>query len=94
MAKNTFVVEVTFNKKGVLKHYAKFKGKHVCRSVFFIKLQASGLQLNKKDALTQLISCEFCDNKYNVNISEIFKDTFFTEQFRTAASVLANWLFL
>ena len=35
-----------FCKKGVLKGYAKFKGKHLCQSLLFlIKLQASGLQL-------------------------------------------------
>ena len=31
-----------FCKKGVLRNFAKFTGKHLCRSLFLIKLQASG----------------------------------------------------
>ena len=31
--------------KGVLKKFVKFTGKHLCQSVFLVKLQASGLQL-------------------------------------------------
>ena len=31
-----------FIKKGVLKNFAKFTGKHLCRSLLSIKLQASG----------------------------------------------------
>ena len=32
-------------KKGVLKNFAKFTGKHLCQSLFFIKVAALGLQL-------------------------------------------------
>ena len=32
-------------KKGVLKNLTNFKVKQMCRSLFFMKLQASGLQL-------------------------------------------------
>ena len=35
-----------FYKKSVLINFAKFKGKHLCWSLFFIMLQASGLQLH------------------------------------------------
>ena len=42
------------------------------RVSFLIKLQA------KKETLAQVFSCEFCN---------IFKNTFFTEHLRTAASV-------
>ena len=48
-------------KKGVLKNFAKFTGKHLCQSLFFnkvtarvslfIKLQAYGLQLYLKKRL-------------------------------------------
>ena len=31
--------------KGVLGNFPKFMGKHLCQSLFFIKLQASGVQL-------------------------------------------------
>ena len=30
-------------RKGVLRNFAKFAGKHLCQSLFWIKLQASGL---------------------------------------------------
>ena len=33
-----------FCKKGVLRNFAKFTGKHVCQGLFFIKLQASSLK--------------------------------------------------
>ena len=33
-----------FVKKGVLENFAKFTGKHLCQSLFLIKLQSSGLQ--------------------------------------------------
>ena len=39
-------------KKGALKYFPKFKGKHLCQSLFFNKLQT----------LTQVFSCEFCKN--------------------------------
>ena len=49
------------------------------RVSFLTKLQASELQLYKKETLALVFSWEFC---------EIFKNTFFTEHLRTAASVL------
>ena len=62
-----------FNKKPVLKNFAIFKGKHLCWSLFLIKLQ--GLQLYLKDTPTQVFSCEYC---------EIFKKTYFEEYLQTA----------
>ena len=38
-----------FCKKGVLRNFAKFTGKHLCQSLFF-----------KKETLAQVFSCEFC----------------------------------
>ena len=35
-------------KKGVLRNFSKFTEKHLCQSVFLIKLQALGLQLYQK----------------------------------------------
>ena len=32
-----------FSEKGVLRNFTKFTGKHLCRSLFLIKLQISGL---------------------------------------------------
>ena len=50
-------------KKGVLRNFWKFRGKHLCQSFFFNNFI-------KKDTLTQVFSSEFW---------EISKNTFFTE---------------
>ena len=58
-------------KKGVLRNFAKFTGKHLCQSLFFNKV--AGLRpatLLKKETLAQVFSCEFY---------EISKNTIFTE---------------
>ena len=45
-----------FCKKGALKYFAKFTGKHLCQSLFYNKV--AGLQAL---TLTQVFSCEFCE---------------------------------
>ena len=60
--------------EGVLRNFAKFLGKHLCQSFFFEKVAG----LRKKETLTRVFSCEFC---------EIFKNTFFTEHIRAALSM-------
>ena len=57
-----------FCEKGVLRHFTKFTGKHLCQSLLFNKVA----NYIRKEALAQLFSCEFC---------EIFKNTF---SYRTA----------
>ena len=80
-------------KKGALKNFTKFTGKHLCQSLFLIKLQAlttkapewrhSGVffvkacNFIKKETLAQVISCEFCKN---------FKNTFLNRTPPFAAS--------
>ena len=64
-------------KKIVLKYFAKFTGRHLCRSHFFNKV--AGLQPARlKETPPQVFSCEFC---------EISKNTFHTEHLRTIAFV-------
>ena len=46
---------------------------------YCILLQKGGLQLYYKKIATQVLSCEYCD---------IFKNTYFEEHLRTAASIL------
>ena len=47
-------------KKGVLRHFAQFTGKHLCQSFFFNKLAALGpATLLKKETLAQVFPCEF-----------------------------------
>ena len=57
-----------FCKKGVLKNFAKFTGKHLCQSLFFDKVAGAACSFIKKETLAQMFSCEFC---------EISKNTFF-----------------
>ena len=63
-----------FCKKGVLKNFAKFTGKHFCQSLFFNKVLEAWrpATLFKKMTLAQVFSCEFC---------EISKTLFFIEHF-------------
>ena len=44
-----------FCKKGSLRNFAKFTGKHLCQSLFFNKV--AGVS---KETLAQVFSCEFC----------------------------------
>ena len=64
-------------KKGVLRNFAKFTGKHLCQSLFFNEF--FNLFFIKKETLSQVSSCELC---------EISKNTFSTEHLRTVASEL------
>ena len=55
-----------FCKRGVPRNFAKFTAKLLRQSLFFNKLQASGLQLNiKKETLIQLFSSEFSEISKN-----------------------------
>ena len=65
------VLEV-FCKKGVLKNLANFAGKHLCWSLFLIKLQQI------RSATLLMLSCEIC---------EIFKNTYFEEHLPTNVSL-------
>ena len=66
-------------KKGLLKYFATFTGKHFCQSLFFDK--GKGLRpANKTENLVQLFSCEFC---------EIFRNIFFYRKSPVFASLSA-----
>ena len=61
-----------FCKKGVLRNFVKFTGKHLRQRLFLIKKS-----LWHRCFPAQVFSCEFC---------EISKNTFFIEHLRTTAS--------
>ena len=63
-----------FHRKGVLKNFVNFTGKHVCQS---LSCRREAWNFIKKEALAQLLSCEIC---------EIYKSTFFIQHLRTTAS--------
>ena len=50
-----------FCKKGVLRNFTTFTGKHLCRASFLIKLQAWACNFIKKETLAQVFSCGFCE---------------------------------
>ena len=57
-----------FCKKGVVRNFAKFTGKHLCQSLFLNKvpgLRPSAYNFNKKETLAQAFSCEFCEISKN-----------------------------
>ena len=64
-------------KKGVPKHLANFTVKHLCKSLFFIKMQAfSPATLIGRHSNT-VFFCEIC---------EIFKNSYFEAHLPTTAS--------
>ena len=50
-----------FCRKGVLRNFAKFTGKHLCQSLFFSKVAGLACNFIKKETLAQVFSCEFCE---------------------------------
>ena len=64
-------------KKGFLKNFAKFTGKHLHQSLIFKKVAAHRPATLLKKRLAQGFSGEFC---------EFFKNTFFTEHLWATAS--------
>ena len=63
-----------FCKKGALRNFTKFTGKHLCQSLFF---RLVAFNFIKKETLAQVFSREFC---------EISKDTFFYQTPQVATS--------
>ena len=67
-------------RKGVLRNFTTFTGKHLCQSLFFNKvacLWPLACNFIEKETLAQIFSCECC---------EISKNTFFTEHLWTTVS--------
>ena len=50
-----------FYKKTVLKNFAKFTGKRLCRSLFFDKVAGGVCNFIKREPLTLVFSLEFCE---------------------------------
>ena len=63
-----------FCEKGVLRNFAKFKGKHVCLSLFLIKLQVLCLQHVLKKGAWQMC--------FLVNFAKFLRTPLLTEQLR------------
>ena len=66
--------------RGVLSNkFRIFTGKHLCWSLFLIKLQSLTWSFIRKEALAQVFPCDFF---------EVFKSTFSTKHLRATASVV------
>ena len=71
-----------FCRKGVLRYFGKFTGKHLCHSLFFSKVAGlKACNFTKKEAVAQVFSCKFC---------QISKNTFSYRIPLVAASVCLN----
>ena len=66
-----------FFKKGVPKNFANFTGKHLCWRFFLIKLKVWRPATLLRKTAAQVFSCDIC---------EIFKNTYFEEHLRAAAT--------
>ena len=47
-------------KKGVLRNFVKFTGKHLCLSLFFIRVAGQACNFIKKETLAKVFFCQFC----------------------------------
>ena len=50
-----------FCKKGVLRNFAKFAGKHLYQRLFSNKVASLACKFVKKEPLAQVFSCQFCE---------------------------------
>ena len=72
--------------KGVLRNFTKFRGKHLCQSLFFNKitsLRPEACNFINKETLVQVLSCEFCETS---------KNTFSNRTPLVAASRSITWI--
>ena len=60
-------------KKGVLKNFTEFVGKHLCPSLFLNKVAGSASNFIKKETLAQVFSCEFCKIFENIVLKEYLR---------------------
>ena len=84
------VARICSVRKGVLRNFIKFTGKHMCERVsFLIKLQPSVCNFIKRETLAQVFFCEFCKISKNafsyitppVAASEVYEKSSFTYSF-------------
>ena len=84
------VARICSVRKGVLRNFIKFTGKHMCERVsFLIKLQPSVCNFIKRETLAQVFFCEFCKISKNafsyitppVAASEVYEKNSFTYSF-------------
>ena len=86
-------------KKAVLGSFIKFTGKHSCQSPFFNKvarLRPQACNFIKKETLTQVLSCEFCEisrNSFNYRtpLGDCFKILIHSEKMKAKYMKEVAW---
>ena len=82
--------EVLYKKAG-LENFAKFTGKHLCKSLFLIKLQISACNFTKKETLSPVNFAKFLRTPFSQNTSGrlllIFGDS------EAAIGVVLSWFY-
>ena len=64
-------------RKGILRNFAKFTGKHLHQSLFFNKVAGLANNFTEKKALVQAFSCDFCEiSKNNTFLHTSLDDCF------------------
>ena len=64
-------------KKGLLRNFIKFTGKHLCQILFLKKIGPQACNFIKKETLAQVFSCEFCKVSKNIVFIEHLRATTF-----------------
>ena len=67
----------TSEKKYIIRNFAEFARKYLCRNLFFAK--AKLCNFTKNESLAQVFSCEFC---------KTYKNTFFAEHHPTTVLII------
>ena len=62
-----------FDKKGVLRNFIKFTGKHLCQSLFFNRVAGLRPAFLSKKTLVQVFSCKFCKISKNTVLTNTSK---------------------
>ena len=71
-------LQEVFCKKGALKNFAKFTGKHLCQGLLFDRVASlMHATLLKKETLEQVFSCRFCEFFKNIFLKEHLLETAF-----------------
>ena len=77
-----------FCKKGTLRNFTKFTGKHLCQRLFSNKVaDLRPATLFKKETLAQLFSCEFCKFLQNTSGRLFLYDSLVLRSFRLCFSI-------
>ena len=72
-----------FHEKGILKNFAKLKGKHLCQSLFFNNVAGIKPATLLKNRLWHGFPCEFCKTFKNTFFIEHLLDDCFWEYYQT-----------